>query len=123
MAENKTLAELVVARPDLPVIAEVSEECVPDDGYSYWFCQFASANIKKFVLLEARYSDGYNMFDKTEIEEEITERFASDGEHDELTDAEFDEAVRQRISELEWQEAIVVSVIPGWEKKIKEETV
>lgn len=35
--KNKKLRELLIAYPDLPIIASVYSEVVADDGYAYWF--------------------------------------------------------------------------------------
>lgn len=35
--KNKKLRELLIAYPDLPIIANVYSEVVADDGYAYWY--------------------------------------------------------------------------------------
>jgi hypothetical protein len=119
---NKDIVRLAAQHPDLPVVALVKEECVPDDGYRSWYCQFASASVKQFVLMESD-DCSYAMYDKTEAADEVCERMANSGDYEDISDAEFDEIVRKRVSELEWQEAIVVTVIPGIDSHVKEEII
>lgn len=35
--KNKKLRELLIAHPDLPIIASVNSEVVADDGYADWY--------------------------------------------------------------------------------------
>lgn len=35
--KNKKLRELLIAYPDLPIIASVNSEVVADDGYADWY--------------------------------------------------------------------------------------
>ena len=110
---NKThgnLSELFVLiknNPNLPIIPCVDSEIVADDGYNSWLGSWGKARIVTFLSTEK-----YGMVEK-EYDSALFERwfdYEECGITKEMSDAEAEKIMQEKIDSLPWQTAILVSI-------------
>lgn len=101
---HKKLKELLIAYPDLPIIANVYSEVVADDGYAYWYGDVEEScytdtlwagNEKTWSLKEAL--DDVLYFMDWEFPEKDTEKMTL-------------KEIKSFIQSLPWKKYIVLNV-------------
>lgn len=102
------LRELILQRPELPIVVLTDYEVV-GDGYGWWFGCDISFSIDKLILVN-KYGEDTTIDDPIEFEEYIQNELADMDEYKDLSDEDFDELVKTKVKEYEalWTECIVI---------------
>jgi len=101
------LKELIITNPELPIMFMCSDECSNPD-YS-WSIGSAKAKIE-YVLYEKCLSDEKIYTSEDDLQEDLELHYYE--EHDELTELQQEEAVREEMKwyEDKWIKSIIVYV-------------
>lgn len=99
------LKKLIAENPDLPIVVLAGEEANGGD-YTWMFCSDISFSLEE--ILDCDYLD-YNdcvFADRDRLEEVVQDRLSEDYDDD----AEFEEAVKEKLAELEpyWTKVIAI---------------
>ncbi len=112
---HKKLRELLIAYPDLPIVANVYSEVVADDGYAYWYGDVKESSYYTDTLwagkhqiwsLDDALDDMMEFFDFEFHEKSI-------GDIYDLSDEEIDKWMKKAekfILSLPWKKYIVLNV-------------
>lgn len=98
------LTKLIAENPDLPIVAFVDTECVPDDYAAWWLCQSIDARIDEYA--DKPY-DSEQLICKSEYEF-IDFEDAYDNAHYKV--AYTAEDVKEAWDNIEWTKAIILSI-------------
>lgn len=107
--ENSSkLRELILQRPELPIVVLTDYEVVGGD-YGYWYGCDISFYIDKLILVN-KYGENTTIDDSGDFEEYIQNELADMDEYKDLSDEDFDELVKTKVKEYEalWTECIVI---------------
>lgn len=96
------LKKLIVENPDLPLLIFVGEEAYLG-MYGYNSADAHGISIKELTL----YNDMY--VERDELEDQLTDDY-SYGEFESLSEEDFEKMIKQKISEMEFIETIVIHV-------------
>jgi hypothetical protein len=81
MSETKKFIELVVANPDLPIVAMVNGEICEPDATLYWMGSFSAASVELIGLIDECWYDDVDDFKEVyydKYSEELCEKFNYD---------------------------------------------
>lgn len=97
------LKELIIQNPDLPLLIFCGEDCWQGD-YTYNMAYAREPSIEVLTL----YGDAW--LSEDDIEEELSNDLASESGNENLSDAEYEKMIKQKVAEMEACEAIVICV-------------
>jgi hypothetical protein len=103
LEDTTKLRKLILENPELPLLIFVGEEAW-SDNFLYELAEVNSASIKALTV----YGDYY--VDEEEFEEKIADEMNNDEEYKNLSDEDFDKAVKNKIANEEFENAIVIYV-------------
>lgn len=110
-AKTDELRELILQRPELPIVVLTDYEVVADDSYTYWYGQDITFSIDRLICIKRRYDDYWTTVnDESDLEDYLANELADMDEYKDLSDSEFDELVKAKVKEYEplWTECIVI---------------
>lgn len=102
------LRELILQRPELPIVVLTDSEVIADD-YGWWYGCDISFTIDKLIIIN-KYGDDTVIDDKGDLEEYVQNELADMDEYKDLSDDDFYELVKAKVKEYEplWTECIVI---------------
>lgn len=104
LKDTSELRKLILENPDLPLLIFANEDANNGD-YSYMQADVTSVSIQKLAL----YNDE-QWLDEDEFEEEIADKMSMDDEYKNLSNEDFDKAVKEKINNTGFVKAIVITV-------------
>ena len=106
--DTSKLRELILERPDLPIVVLTDSDVVAD-GYGWWYGCYISFSIERLILVN-KYGEDTTLDDIRDFEEYIENELADMDEYNKLSDDEFNELVKTKVKEYEtlWTECIVI---------------
>lgn len=110
-AKTDKLRELILQRPELPIVVLTDYEVVVDDSYSCWYGQDVTFSIEKLIQIQRRYDDYWTTVnDESDLKDYLENELADMDDYKDLSDSEFDELVKAKLKEYEplWSECIVI---------------
>lgn len=104
LKDNIELRNLILENPGLPLVVFVSEEAYFDNGYRYSQCNDIRAHVESITLYGDCWMDEDDLYDK------LNDNLVDEEEYKDLSDKEYDEMVKRKVTETEFVEAIVVYI-------------
>lgn len=108
--QTDELKALIAEHPDYPIVVMCSYEVVADDSFCWWYAPCLSFDIGEILDCEQEINDERIYVDRDQFEEDLRCRLAYDDRYDNLTDAEFDNIVKEELAKYEpyWKKVIVI---------------
>lgn len=103
LKDTASLKKLILEYPDLPLIIFCGEEAWSGD-YGYTQADCDGGRVETLTL----YNDKW--LDEDDYEEELIEDLFDEEEYKDMSDKEFDEMIKRKVSETEFVTAIVIYV-------------
>lgn len=105
MKDNEELRKLIESNPDLPLVFIVPTENI---DYDYTSCVFQYSNC---YVSEVYFDDEHYTDDVEDMIDDYRDRLADEEEYKDLSDDEYDKAVKKYVDEnIEHYKAIVVNI-------------
>lgn len=107
--DSKELKELIMQRPELPLIVLCNSEVVADDSYCWWYANDVRCNVGIYLDKEPEWTDKFYT-DEDEFNEDLEEYIWDTYKADGVSDEQLECLVNEKIKEYEphWKEAIEV---------------
>lgn len=106
--KNKKLRELLIAYPDLPIIASVNSEVVADDGYADWY-----GDVKESCYVDTLWAGNEQMWSfHSTLNDKNEMLYFMDCEFPEKdTEKMTTKEIKSFIQSLPWKKYIVLTVM------------
>ena len=104
LKDTTELRKLIIDNPQLPLLIFANEDA-NDGDYAYMQADVSSVSIQELGL----YNDEL-WLDKEDFEEELADKMSMDDEYENLSDEDFNKAVKEKIDSTEFVKAIVINV-------------
>ena len=103
------LKKLILKHPDVPIVCIVDSDVCCDDGM--WFAPDIRFKMGEVLNCEQNVNDERIFFDRIEFAEKLAEKMEYDPECEELSDEDFEKAVKEKLEEYEpyWTDVIQIT--------------
>lgn len=101
--DTTELRNLIIENPDLPLLIFCGEDTWHDE-YPY-----EQADVGKVGIQELTLYDNY-WLDKDDYEEELANDLSDEEEYKNMSDEEYDQMIKQKVTDTEFVKAVVIYV-------------
>lgn len=101
--DTAELRKLILENPELPMLIFCGEEAWNGE-YGYTQADASNVGIEELTLFNNRW------LDKVEYEEELLDIFSGKEEYRNMSNQEFDKAIKKKVEETEFVKTIVIFV-------------
>ena len=110
MKQTDELKKLIAEHPDLPIVVIVNTEVVADDDYNWWYAPDVSFGLGELLDCNQDVNDMKVYTDRDDFEEDLRDILCDLEEFEEATDEEFDQAVKEQLTDYEpyWKKVIQI---------------
>ena len=108
--QTDELKKLISEHPDYPIVVVVANEVVADDDYGWWYAPCLSFSVGEILDCEQDIDEEKTYIDRDDLEEDIINKFEWEEQYEDLSDIEFDKAVKAKMKEFEpyWKNVIQI---------------
>lgn len=108
--QTDELKRLIEKYPDYPIVVMCASEVVSDDDYRWWYAPDIKFDIGEILDCEQDIDDTKVYTDMDDFEDDVRDKLSWDDEYENLSDEEFEKAVKEKLKEYEpyWKKVIVI---------------